>query len=199
MYHHTGCRTTKHAVCSEHRRCNEPGCSGLPSTQRQLTDILSHRLDRKEPHRCRPAYRSAIRGRLPRLQPIHSKRVLLFQHGSALLLEPSACRSQHEPWDKQKAPITPFVQPLRLPDSVCRGPVVRSHSGSYSESSMTSTSMCRHEGTRRTSKHCSSAGASTAPQDGTSCSATSRSNRGVSGASATVRGVAGASSTAPSV
>lgn len=174
--------------------------SGLPSTQRQLTDILSHRLDRKEPHLCRRSLQVTDPG-----QTSPSSTDTLEKSSSLpawVRSTPGAVcvgRRQHEPWDKQKAPITPFVQPLRLPDSVCRGPVVRSHSGSYSESSMTSTSMCRHEGTRRTSKHCSGAGASTAPQDGTSCGATSRSNRGVSGASATARGVAGASSTAPSV
>lgn len=98
-----------------------------PSTQRQLTDILSHRLDRKEPHRCRPAYRSAIRGRPP-----PSSTDILEKSSSLpawVRSTPGAVcvgRRQHEPWDKQKAPITPFVQPLRLPDSVSRGPVVRS-------------------------------------------------------------------------
>ena len=59
-------------------------------------------------------------------------------------------------------------------DTVCRrSPQCafwRLKPGSYSESSMTSP--CRHEGSGRTSKHCSGAGASTARQDGSFCGAT---------------------------
>ena len=90
MYHHTGYRTTKHAVCSEHLRCSKPGYRVLPSTQRQLTDIFSHRLDRKEPHRRRRSLQVSDPGQTSRLLPIHSKKVLLLQLGSALPLETSA-------------------------------------------------------------------------------------------------------------